>query len=86
MRRQLLLVLCLLAILGNVFLVMLPASTVARFDPALATLELNRCIVGLLSIWCALLLRKRIVESIRVDSRYHEGAGVSKKTTLGNGS
>jgi Na+/melibiose symporter-like transporter len=69
MRGHVVLVLCLLAIFGNLGISLFSAPTVAAKYPGLRPFVIARCIVALLSATCALILRKRVLKSIQEDRR-----------------
>jgi hypothetical protein len=62
MRRQVLLVFCWVVMFGNV-VIAIPTSTVAHCYPELLSVEMEVFVVALLSFWCALILRGRVVRS-----------------------
>jgi hypothetical protein len=66
-RPAIVLCLCWLVMLGNALCLIAPAPTVALYYPELAPVSIGGAVVGVMSICCALILRRMIVRSIRHD-------------------
>lgn len=64
MRAQLTLGLCWLVMLGNAYVVLFAPSALIH-DPVLRDFIPPILTLAMLSFWCALVLRRRIVKSIR---------------------